>query len=179
MTDSNPMRWVVLAVIAAALFALGIVTVVQSQVAAAKAQATVAAQASEAAMGRADEQVTRDLQGAGVVAAPFIEDVAAGHFADAYARLATPYREAVSLTAFTRSCKAAPILAGARDVRLTRLRSQTGGGAATLEASGILVSAAGVAVPVSFVFVRDGQWPRILAVSLAGVPVLQGVISPR
>ena len=178
MAESNPAKWVVLGVIATALFTVGILMLVQSRVDAAKAQAAAAAQASEAAMARADEQVTADLQRAGVVVAPFIEDVAAGRFADAYARLAEPYRAAVSLAAFTRSCQASPILAGARDVRLTRLRTQMGGGAATLEASGMLESQAG-AVPVSFVFLRDGGSPRILAVSLAGVPVLQGVTSAR
>ena len=42
------MRWVVLAFVAAALFALGIVTLVRSRVGAAKAEAAAAALAAEA-----------------------------------------------------------------------------------------------------------------------------------
>jgi hypothetical protein len=172
------MRWVVLGVIAAALFAVAIVMLVQGRVDAAKAEAAAAAQASEAQVARADEEVSGELARAGVVVAPFIEDVGAGHFTAAYARLAPPTREAVSLAAFTRSCQSSPVLSGARNVRLTRLRSQRGGGAATLEADGVLDSVAG-AVPVSFVFLSDSDWPRILTVSLAGVPILQGVALAR
>jgi len=178
MAASNPMRWVVLGVIAAGLFAVGIVTLVQSRVSAAKAEAAAAAQASEARMARADEQVTGLLERAAAVAGPFIADVGAGRFAQAYARLAAPYRASVSLAAFTRSCQASPLLAGARQVILRRLRTQTGGGAATLEADGILDSTAG-AVPASFVFLSEAAGPRILTVSLAGVPVLQGVGGAR
>jgi len=172
------MRWVVLGVIAAALFAVGIVTLVQSQVAAAKAEAASAAQASETQMARADEQLTGALSRAAAVAGPFVADVGAGRFAQAYARLAAPYRANVSLAAFTKTCQASPILAGARQVMLRRLRTQTGGGTATLEADGMLDSAAG-AVPASFVFLQEQGTPRILVVSLAGVAVLQGVAPAR
>ena len=178
MAEPNPMRWVVLGIIAAALFALGIVTLVQSSVNAAKAQAAAAAQASEARMAQADEQVSGPLERAAAVAVPFVGDVGAGRFSQAYRRLAAPYRANVSLAAFTRSCQASPILAGARQVVLRRLRTQTGGGGATLEADGILDSTAG-AVPVSFVFLQEEGTPRILVVSLAGVPVLQGVAPAR
>ena len=178
VSESNPMRWVVLAIVAAALFAVGIVTVVQGQVDAAKAQAAAAALASEARVARADEQVTGLLERAAAVAGPFVADVGAGRFAQAYARLAAPYRANVSLADFTRSCRASPILAGARQVMLRRLRTQTGGGAATLEAEGMLDSTAG-AVPMGFVFLQEEGVPRILVVSLAGVPVLQGVAPSR
>jgi hypothetical protein len=178
MAESNPMRWVVLAFVAAVLFAVGMVMFIQSKVQSAQAQAAVEARTAEARMDSADQQITGDLTRAAIVAAPFAEDLGAGRFGQAYARLATPYRAAVSLAAFTRSCQASPFLAGARDVRLRRLRMQTGGGDATLEADGILNSTAG-AVPVSFVFLREDGQPRILAVSLAGVPVLQGVAPSR
>ena len=57
---------------------------------------------------------------------------------------------------------------------LNRLRQQTAGTAATVEASGVLDSRAG-AVPIGFVFLQEAGKLRILVVSLAGVPVLQGV----
>ena len=50
--------------------------------------------------------------------------------------------------------------------------------AATLEAEGMLDSSAG-AVPARFVFLPEEGTPRILVVSLAGVPVLQGVAPVR
>jgi hypothetical protein len=178
MAESNPMKWVVLGVIAAALFTVGILTLVQNRVAAAKAEAAAAALVSEAQVARADQQVTGPLERAAAVAGPFVSDIGAGRFAQAYGRLAAPYRASVTLAAFTRTCQASPILAGARQVMLRRLRTQTGGGAATLEADGMLDSAAG-AVPASFVFLQEEGTPRILVVSLAGVAVLQGVAPAR
>jgi hypothetical protein len=178
MADSNPMRWVVLAFFAAGLFAVGLVTVVDRQVDAAKAKAAAEAQEMDQRMARADQQVTSGLDRAATVAAPFIVEVAAGHFADAYARLAVPYRAAVSLSAFTETCKRSPILMGARQVTLRRLRTQSGGGGATLEADGLLDSTVG-AVPISFVFLQEPAGPRILVVSLAGVALLQGVTPGR
>jgi hypothetical protein len=178
MAESNPMRWVVLAFIVAGLFAVGMVTWVDHQVDSAKAKAAAEAQAMDERMAHADQRVTSELDRAAAVAAPFVAEIGAGRFADAYARLAVPYRAAVSVAAFARSCQASPILTGARTVTLRRLRTQSGGGAATLEADGVLDSTAG-AVPVSFVFLSEEGGPRILVVSLAGVPVLQGVTPAR
>ena len=50
MADANPMRWVVLAFLAAGLFAVGIVTVVDRQVDAAKAKAAAEARAMDERM---------------------------------------------------------------------------------------------------------------------------------
>ena len=44
---------------------------------------------------RADQQVTSSLDRASAVAAPFVADIGAGRFDQAYARLAVPYRAAV------------------------------------------------------------------------------------
>jgi len=117
------------------------------------------------------------LDAASAVASSFIAHVGAGRHADAYALLAAPYRSAVSLDAFARACRASPILAGARSVTLNRLRQQNAGTAASIEASGVLDSSAG-AVPIGFVFMQQEGNLRILVVSLASVPVLQGV-APR
>jgi len=117
------------------------------------------------------------LDEAAAVASPFIADVAAGRYAEAYARLAAPYRDVVTRGAFAKTCAASPLLSAARSVRLNHLRQQSAGAAATIEASGVLDTAAG-AVPIGFVFLSEGGRLRILVVSLAGVPVLQGV-APR
>ncbi len=178
MAESNPMRWVVLAFIAAALFAVAIVMVVDRQVDVAKAKAAAEAQAMDLRMARADQQATSALDRAAAVAAPFVAEIGAGRFAEAHARLAVPYRAAVSIAAFTETCKRSPILMGARQLTLRRLRTQAGGGGATLEADGLLDSTVG-AVPISFVFLQEPAGPRVLVVSLAGVPVLQGVTPER
>jgi len=178
MAESNPMRWVVLAFVAAGLFAVGIVTVVDRQVDAAKAKAAAESQAMDERMARADQQVTSALDRAAAVAGPFVADIGARRFDEAYARLAVPYRAAVSLAAFTATCQASPILMGARQVTLRRLRTQAAAGAGTLEGDGLLDSTAG-AVPISFVFLQEPSGPRVLVVSLAGVPVLQGVAPAR
>jgi hypothetical protein len=172
------MRSVVLAFLAAGLLAVGIVTVVDGQVAAAKAKAAAEARTMDERIGNADRQVTSSLDRAAAVAAPFVGDIAGGRFDEAYARLATPYRAAVSLAAFRAACKASSILMGARQVTLRRLRTQAAGGAATLEADGLLDSTAG-AVPIGFVFLQEPPGPRVLVVSLAGVPILQGVAPAR
>jgi hypothetical protein len=116
------------------------------------------------------------LDEAAAVASPFVADVGAGRFADAHALLAAPYRAAVTPAALANACRASPILSGARAVTLNRLRQQAAGTAATVEASGVLDSGAG-AVPVGFVFLKESGRLRILVLSLAGVPVLQGVAS--
>jgi len=129
---------------------------------------------------------TSMLDRAAVVASSFVGHLGSGRFADAYALLAAPYRGAVSLPAFEKACRASPILMSARAVTLNRLRQQSAGASASIEASGVLDSGSG-AVPVGFVFLAeapsgDAKDPRgalrILVVSLAGVPVLQGV-APR
>ena len=82
--------------------------------------------------------------------------VGAGRFAEAYALLAAPYRNAVPLAAFAKACRASPILVAARSVTLNRLRQQSAGTAATVEASGVLDSVAG-AVPIGFVMLPEAE----------------------
>ena len=173
MAESNPMRWVVLSLVGAGLFAIGIVTVVNraTESAMAKAKADIAAD-----FDRIDKRGTPLLDATAAVAAPFIADVGAGRYAAAYARLAAPYRQVVSLEAFARACRASPVLSGARAVTLTEVREQTAAGARTLEARGVLDTTAG-GVPASFVFLHEADGPRVLVVSLGGVPVLQGLVA--
>ena len=65
------------------------------------------------------------LDAAAAVAVPFIANVGAGRFADAYQLLAAPYRSAVTPSAFEKVCRESPLLAGARSVTLNRLRNRT------------------------------------------------------
>ena len=175
MADSNPMRWVVLSLVAAGAFAVGLVTFVRQSVEQAKANAQATVLAEERGM---DSRGPSLLDRAAAVAGPFVAHVGAGRFAEAHALLAAPYRQAVSVDAFARSCRATAILAGARSVTLRELRQQNAGGASSLEARGLLDSVAG-AVPVGFVFLQEKAGLRILVVSIAGVPVLQGVTPAR
>jgi hypothetical protein len=165
-----------LTVVIAAIFVIGLLLLVDhvTRSAREKAEATVSAETARKESLRRGPSL---LEGAAAVASPFVAHVGAGRFADAYALLAAPYRHAVTLPDFAKSCRASPILAAARSVTLSRLRQENAGGAATIEASGVLDSTAG-AVPVGFVFLQEQGQLRILVVSLAGVPVLQGV-APR
>ena len=174
MGEPNPMRWVVLSIVAGGLFTIGIILFVDhvKDTAMAQAQAEVAA-----TVDRMEKNGTPLLDEASATAVPFIAHVGAGRFAAAHALLAAPYRGSTSVAAFAASCRASPILAGAGEVTLRELRQQSAGGASTLEARGVLASRAG-AVPIAITFLREADGPRILVVSLAGVPALQGV-SPR
>ena len=165
-------RIVVMAVIGAAVFTVGMLLLVNNVTKTSRDQALATVDTEVARMERA--RGTSGLDAAAAVAQPFVAHVGAGQFAEAYALLAAPYRTAVTLAAFTKACRSSPILAGARAVTLNRLRQQSAGTAATVEGSGVLDSRAG-AVPVGFVFLQEAGQLRILVVSLAGVPVLQGV----
>jgi hypothetical protein len=167
-------RILVFTIVGAAAFAVGMVLLVNSVTESSreKALATVNAETQRLESHRGPSL----LEAAAAVASPFVAHVGAGRFADAHALLAAPYRTAVTPAEFSKACRASPILTGARSVTLNRLRQQSAGTAATVEASGVLDSASG-AVPVGFVFLQEGGQLRILVVSLAGVPVLQGVAS--
>jgi 23S rRNA maturation mini-RNase III len=176
MANANPMRWVVLSLVVGAVFAIGLVTYVRHSVEAARARAQAEATAQVARRQQATGR-TR-LDDVIVVTAPFVSLVGRGRFAEAHALLAAPYRQAVTVEAFSAACRASPILSGARTVSMREVRQQSAGGAASLEARGLLLSTAG-AVPIGFVLVDEAEGPRILTVSLAGVPVLQGVPTAR
>ena len=165
---------VVFALLGAGIFVVGLLTLINSVTKSSreKALATV-----DAEVQRMEKRGPSKLDAAAAVTSSFAAHVGAGRFAEAYPLLAAPYRNAVPLAAFAKACRASPILAAARAVTLTRLRQQSAGSAATIEANGVLDSSAG-AVPVGFVFLEEEGQLRILVVSLAGVPVLQG-IAPR
>ena len=165
---------VVFSLLAAGAFVVGLLLLINSVTESSreKALATVDAEAQ-----RIEHSGPSMLNKAAAVAAPFIAHVGAGRFAEAHALLAAPYRNAVPVEAFAKACRASPILAAARSVTLNRLRQQSAGTAATVEASGVLDSGAG-AVPIGFVMLPEAGGLRILVVSLANVAVLQGV-APR
>ena len=171
-------------IVLAIAFSIGMYLFIDSRIKASREEALRATAAETKQHERSG--ATSTLERAAGVASSFVGHVGAGRFADAYALLAAPYRNTVSLSAFEKACRGSAILTGARAVTLNRLRQQSAGTASSLEASGVLDSAAG-AVPIGFVFLtegaRAGDAPesralRILVVSLAGVPVLQGV-APR
>jgi len=164
---------VVWSIVLAIAFAAGMVVFVNSRI---KASREAALQTAAAEVELKEKTGTSMLDAAAGVATPFITHVGAGRFDEAYELLATPFQDAVSPGGFAKACRASPLLAGARSVTLNRLRQQSAGRAATVEASGVLDSSAG-AVPIGFVFLQEKGRLRILVVSVAGVPVLQGVSS--
>ena len=174
MAEPNPMRWVVLALVAAGLFAGGLYMYIRSAVDGARVQAEAEARVMTERMEARDRQVTAEMDVAQSVASAFVAHVAAGRFGEAHALLAAPYRAAATVDAFAASCRASPILISARAVTFQQLRKTSVGRASTIEARGLLEAAAG-GVPVTFTFMQEAAGPRVLAVALAGVPVLQGI----
>ncbi len=139
------------------------------------------------------------LAAASTVASNFAADIGAGHFAEAYGLLATPYRNTTSLDQFAKACQASPFLKGARGLTLRQLRETSAGAASgplaaetpggaldraatsgpvAVQGTGLLDSSAGP-VPAQLVFLQESGQPRILVLSLAGVPVLQGIAASR
>ena len=155
-------------------FAIGIYLFIDNQI---KSSRVAALKTANAEAELKEKRGPSMLDAAAAVAVPFVAEVGSGRFADAYQLMAAPYRNAVTPAAFEKACRASPLLVGARSVTLNRLRQQNAGAAATVEAMGVLDSRAG-AVPIGFVFLQESGRLRILVVSLAGVPVLQGV-TPR
>jgi hypothetical protein len=170
MGQPNSPRAIVVWLLACGLFAFCLYTYIRRSI---PTRAQLLAEQS-AAMAPMEHRGPSMLDSAAGVAEPFVEAIGGGRFAEAHTLLAAPYRDAVSVEAFARKCRASPILAGARSVTFQELRSRNAGSATTFEAQGLLDSRVG-AVPVGFVFLREGGVLRILVVSLAGVPVLQGI----
>jgi hypothetical protein len=167
-------RILVFSIVGAGIFVVGLLLLVDGVTSSSREKALAAV---DDGTRRMEARGPSKLDAAAAVASSFAVHVGAGRFADAYPLLAAPYRSAVPLAGFAKACQASPILAAARSVTLNQLRQQSAGGAATIEASGVLDSSAG-AVPIGLVFLEEEGRLRILVVSLAGVPVLQGV-APR
>ena len=170
--DPHPVRSIVVALVVGGLFSIGMYVYLRRATQPSSTPPPVSSAEGAAAAKPAGPSA---LETAASVAGPFVAHLAAGRFAEAHQLLAAPFRAAVPVAAFEKTCRASPILAGARSVALNHMRQQNaGGGSFSLEASGVLETAAG-AVPVGFVFLREAGALRILVVSVAGVPVLQGV----
>lgn len=119
---------------------------------------------------------------AGALMNRFAAQLAAKRYADAYALMAPPYRNAVALEAFTQTCERSAFLAGARRAEVLSTRQMSAAGAPadapfTLQARGLLIGTAGSIDMGATLLVERGV-PAILVLMLAGVPVLDGV-SPR
>lgn len=120
-----------------------------------------------------------DLQLASDVAGRFVAALHAKHYADAYALMATPYRERFSAREFQAQCAASEFLTRSERVSLSRTRRTVPPGVSatrtSLQAQGALVSPSG-SLDVSFTFVPKGQAElEILVLALAGSPILDGV----
>jgi hypothetical protein len=123
-------------------------------------------------------QTPPELVQAKAVVESFATALASKRYADAYALMAAPYRATRTLDAFTQTCVASPLLATTqRAAVIGTSRSMLGSGTPgpyTEKARGLLMTGAGV-IEASYTLLVDGQDARILVLSLAGVPVLDGV----
>jgi hypothetical protein len=108
------------------------------------------------------------------VATAFVQHLSAGRTEDAYAMMASAYREATSLEAFRAACGASPFLSSPTSVSLSRTREERAPGQAgrgSLSATGVLVTRSGT-VDVTFFFVDDAAGVAVVNVNVAGTPAL-------
>lgn len=113
------------------------------------------------------------------VASAFVEALRVGDTAGAYGQMARPYRESAAIATF-RAAWRTPLLASPRAVSLSRsfesavpVDGKLVKGA-TFTARGMLIAAAGP-LDTTFTFLREGGEPRVLAVFVGGVPIVQGL----
>jgi hypothetical protein len=166
-------REIAVALVAAGVFASGLYAYITSSMAAVTPSQLVESPTAA----RAPD----DLQLASDVAGRFVAALHAQHYADAYALMATPYRERFSARQFQAQCAASEFLARSERVSLSRTRRTVPPGVSvahtSLQAQGALVSASG-SLDVSFTFVTEGQGQlQILVLALAGSPILNGVVT--
>jgi hypothetical protein len=119
-----------------------------------------------------------DLEVARAVMTKFTQALATKRFDDAYALMAEPYRQIASLDAFRASCAASPFLAQAERATLFSTRRMLPGGAVhgpyTVQGTGVISGHAG-SINAKVTLLVSGSDTRILVLTLAGVPVLNGV----
>jgi hypothetical protein len=108
------------------------------------------------------------------VAGTFVQHLAAGRYEDAYALMASAYRQTTPLAAFRAACTASPFLSTAASVNISRTREERAPGQqgrGSLSGTGVLISRAGT-VDVTFFFVDDPGGVAIVNVNVAGTPAL-------
>ena len=108
------------------------------------------------------------------VAAAFVQHLSGARYQDAYAMMASAYRQMTSLDVFRAACDASPFLSSATSVSLSRTREerapgQTGRG--SVSATGVLVTRSGT-VDATFFVVDDPAGMAIIHVNVAGSPAL-------
>jgi hypothetical protein len=171
----NVAREIVVSLVAGAVFAVGFYVYLERSMPVLSGSRLVA---PPTAAGQPD-----DLQLASDVARRFVAALHSGRHADAYALMASPYRERFSLTQFRAQCAAAEFLARSERVALSRTRRSVPPGISATHTSlvgqGALVSALG-SLDVSFTFVGEPTGElKILVLALAGSPILDGVSARR
>jgi hypothetical protein len=120
--------------------------------------------------------VERDTRPAAArrVATAFVQHLSAARYEDAYAMMASAYRQTTPLEAFRAACGASPFLFSATSVSLSRTREERAPGQTergSLSATGVLVTRSGT-VDVTMYFVDDPGGVAVLNVTVAGTPAL-------
>lgn len=174
MADSqNVRRDLLLSLVAAAVLAAGIAAyVMRSMPSRQELQTSYIEPKSDA------PRTTDDLELARGVMTRFTNALAAKRFEDAYALMAEPYRASASLDAFRASCAASPFLSQAERATVFSTRRMLAGGADqepyTVQGTGLITGHAG-SINAKITLLVSGGDARILVLTLAGVPVLNGV----
>lgn len=170
----DPTRAIVLSLLGAALFTAGLHYYLTQAMKPPAPPVLVPGVASSAEA--ADS--TPELTAANALVQRFASALAEGRHDAAYALMAAPYRQSVSLAAFEARCASSPFLAGARRATVVSTRAThiagAGAGPYSMLGRGVLEGSAG-SIDASFTFLVDGGRPSILVLALGGVPLLDGI----
>jgi hypothetical protein len=171
--SQNVTRDILLSLGAAAVFAVGLVAyLLHSMPSRAELETSYIEPKNRMPQGPDDLEVAR------AVLSRFTAALAAKRFDEAYALMAEPYRQNASLATFRASCAASPFVAQAERTTLFSTRRMLPGGVVqdpyTLDGTGVITGHAGSINAKVTLLVSSGD-ARILVLTLAGVPVLNGV----
>lgn len=170
--SKNPTRDILLSLAAAGVFAAGLISYVMHGMPSKQELETSYRAPQAGAEGPDDLEVARPVVNA------FFAALESGRLEDAYALMAPPFHATTSFSAFRAACAGSPFLAKARRAVLFSTRRILPNGAQpgpySVTGRGVIESAAG-SVNTDVTLLVNGRDARILVLSIAGVPVLNGV----
>ena len=164
----NPSREIAFSIALAVAFAAGLYAYISSTIERPAPPKLTAAAALPSA-----ERDTRP-DDARRVAGAFVQHLAAARYEDAYAMMASAYRQTTPLPSFRAACTASPFLSTATSASISRTREERAAGQqgrGSLSGTGVLVTRSGT-VDVTFFFVDDPTGVAIVNVNVAGTPAL-------
>lgn len=137
-----------------------------------------AATPASAAADPAREEAQRGLDAGSITVTNLVIALHERQYGAAYDQMAAVYRAAVTPALFRAACESHPILSRVKDVTVFQVRGRTAPGSPagpdTITVTALLRSEGGNAEAV-FHLTREPDGPRVVSLTVAGVPALQPV----